>query len=231
MASVSRAISDPAAGAKTGAGRQRGLPFRCSWTFRAERRRALPIGPPLKAMAPSTSWAAHGLQREVIQSFRQVRNKAMFRFSFFCVAVFLSAWLVGCGASRPAGAKVTGAVTVNGKPLPGGSVFMESEDGKLSDTGPIDDNGNYVVANAPLGKVRIALLLPEPPPPAPPALKGDAGKGPKLPDDVKGAISKELAAILPKVPAKYKKAADSGLTFEVKNVATQTYDIPIKGGK
>ena len=133
--------------------------------------------------------------------------------------------ITGCNNGPHAGAKVTGTVKLDGKALPGGSVLMESADGKFKDAGVIGADGSFTVANAPLGKVKVALIIPDAPVlPEPPA-----GKGPEKPADLPKSgekLSRESLVMLAKVPAKYRDANQSGLSFEVGS-SNQPYDIAI----
>ena len=69
--------------------------------------------------------------------------------------------LVGCGGgssieeSRTA---LSGTVTVNGQPLPGGSVsIVSAEDPRFRVTTMIQEGGAFSVANAPRGAVKLAV--------------------------------------------------------------------------
>jgi hypothetical protein len=58
----------------------------------------------------------------------------------------------GCGRTG----KVSGTVTFQGKPLPGGKIIFYSEEGRPSGTGFIED-GRYEVADAPVGPCKIVV--------------------------------------------------------------------------
>src|SRR5687767_10562607 len=120
--------------------------------------------------------------------------------SVFVLAVI--AMSAGCG-QRLAGGKVSGKVSLDGQAIPAGAVFMASADGKRYDSGPIHSDGTYVIPNAPLGAVKIGLVIPSPPPVLPPM--------PKLPDapEIKAPateekLSAQAVALLAKIPARYK---------------------------
>ncbi len=138
--------------------------------------------------------------------------------------------IMGCGPGRFPGAKVTGTVTVDGKPLPAGSVLMESADGKFNDSGPINSSGEFTVDNAPLGKVKVCLLLPA-------VFAVDDPKGPKtaLPENKKAPheehvqkMPKETSTLLSKVPAEYKEIKTTKVTFEVQSGSNSPLEIAIK---
>jgi hypothetical protein len=147
--------------------------------------------------------------------------------SLITIASFTLA--IGCGDSRHAGSKVSGTVTIDGKAIEGGSVYMESEDGKFNDAGPIGTGGAYTVNNAPLGKLKVSLLLPPPPPPAPPATPKGAPQ-PETPKDLPKSdkLSKESYDLISKIPAKYKEVSKSGLSLTVVSGTNPPYDISIK---
>lgn len=65
---------------------------------------------------------------------------------------------VGCGGGRPI-AKLSGKVTMEGKPFEYGIVKVVSEDEKAQGSGEIQKGGEYTVANAPIGKVRIMIIV------------------------------------------------------------------------
>ena len=79
-------------------------------------------------------------------------------------AAFLVAWLaigvVGCGRTEQG--QVSGKVTFGGQPIPFGSIAFSGPDGGMA-SGMIQ-NGNYLVAEAPLGEAKVAIQsLPTPP--------------------------------------------------------------------
>lgn len=147
--------------------------------------------------------------------------------SFRSVCALSLCLALGCGGKEPGTAKVAGKVTLDKVPIELGSVIIMTEDGKRSGSGAIGAGGAYLVPNAPLGKVKIALSLP--PPLAPPNVpdapeikddpkkmdKGDQGrKGVELPRNVQAAIESG-AKLTAKVPPVYLSAAKSPLRFTV----------------
>lgn len=74
----------------------------------------------------------------------------------------LSFTLAGCGRGQRPRAKLTGKVTLDGHRVTIGAVTVYAEDGQGEPgEGQIDKDGNYVVANAPVGKVKIRILKPD----------------------------------------------------------------------
>jgi hypothetical protein len=137
--------------------------------------------------------------------------------------------VVGCSGGGNPGTKITGSVTVDGKPLTLGSLVIESDDGKFHDSGPIDGEGNFFVGNAPFGKAKVRIQIP----PLPDDLTDskskqppkEAPKGPK--DGGAPVISKEAAALAKKIPAKYLDAAKTDYFIEVKNGDNSPFKIEI----
>src|SRR5262245_1302986 len=68
-----------------------------------------------------------------------------------CVAL---AVLLCAGCSRSA--TVSGKVTYKSEPVKRGEISFVAADGRSVST-PIDDDGNYVVANVPTGEVRVLV--------------------------------------------------------------------------
>src|SRR4051812_20209294 len=121
--------------------------------------------------------------------------------------------LAGCGA--PTG-DISGKVTLNGKPLPGGFVaFLSSGDNPAAVSGVIQPDGTYSVSRVPVGAVAITIQ----------GVRGPAqGAGPMLPG-AKSAPPPEVGKGDPVfVPYKYGNAETSGLTYTVEK-GTQTHDI------
>lgn len=81
-------------------------------------------------------------------------------------AIFLAVLLLGaagCGGIKSG--KVSGTVTFQGKPMPGGYInfYSVASDGRLltQRSGPIGDDGAYSVDKVPVGDVKITV---QPPP-------------------------------------------------------------------
>ena len=109
-----------------------------------------------------------------------------------------------------------------------GNVLFVSEDDTLTASAPLHGDGAYVLKEAPLGKVRVAVqtLMYRNMAAPPPATGGapDAGppgsKGMMLPDpSVRGLVHKAI-------PEKYEKVETSGLT-EVVSQGDQQIDLPL----
>jgi len=145
-----------------------------------------------------------------------------------CVLVLLSG---GCtGKSK---ARVKGTITFkNGQPMSGGTVTFVAAD-KRQGTTHIDAKGNYDLADAPVGDVRIYLTVPPPamgpsagkqePPPGTGKMKSPDGGGPPDP----GASSTVDPRNVSRVPEKYLSPDSSGLTYTVTR-GEQTHPITLE---
>ena len=125
-------------------------------------------------------------------------------------AVFLGLLLVGCGGSADS-ARLTGQVSLDGKAVEAGSIQVVSEDGKAHDTAIIGKEGKYEFSKAPLGKVKLAILVPlegelAPPPPPAALKKVQLDNKESLPEDLKLAIK-----MAQKIPKAYMNARTSGI--------------------
>ena len=129
------------------------------------------------------------------------------------MTVALIASLSGCGHSGPEIARVSGTVTLDGKPLPEAFVFFRHADGGRISEAFTDNSGRYTLnysndeSGAMVGSntVRISTFIE--------AVREDSGA------IVKGTNKKEL------VPAKYNKQSE--LTVEVKS-GKNTLDFDLK---
>jgi hypothetical protein len=122
----------------------------------------------------------------------------------------------GDGVNR--GGKLTGTITIDGKPVGGGEVIILSADGKHSMSGRIRNSGAYEILEPPLGPCKLAVItspLKEVPPPS-------KKKGPVDFTDPKTGEWPIYVA----VPEKYEKPDTSGLVVEVKG-GDQSHDIPL----
>lgn len=162
--------------------------------------------------------------------------QAWFRGAAALVLVGLIA-AVGCGGGSKARGIVKGSVTFKGKKLNAGMVTFSAKDGRAG-TGSIDDNGNYIVTDAPATECTVLVGVPArskgsgmtgPPgmgPPggmiAPPAkmpagIGGDKmGPPPKMIDPSK----------VVQIPEKYSKSETSDLKFTVRT-GEQTFEITL----
>jgi hypothetical protein len=122
----------------------------------------------------------------------------------------------GDGVNR--GGKLTGKVTIDGKPVGGGEVLILSADGKHSMSGRIRNSGAYEILDPPLGPCKLAVVTSSIKDVPPPTTK----KGPvNFTDPATG----EWPIYVP-VPAKYEKPETSGLTVDVK-AGDQPHDIEL----
>lgn len=72
------------------------------------------------------------------------------------VAVCAMVFALGCGSGEPALYEVSGAVTLNGKPIPEGEVTFVAENGLVSAPGPVKD-GRYTLQTT-AGKKTVRIL-------------------------------------------------------------------------
>jgi hypothetical protein len=112
--------------------------------------------------------------------------------------------LAGCGGTG----QISGKVTLDGQPLPGGLVTVYDAEG-VNNSGMIGKDGSYSVANIPLGKVEICIATAPPSP----------GINPNNPPRAQWGEYK-------KIPDKYKEKGKSGFSLDVKKGA-QTLDLPL----
>ena len=125
--------------------------------------------------------------------------------------------LAGCSSEPPVGS-VAGLVTLDGKPVGGGSVSLLAATGGTPVMADIGADGRYKADNVPAGDVLVAVI--SPPPDGDAAIvKNQGAKGPTAPPK-------------PKVqyPQKYTDPGTSGLRVTVKPLAegAVTFDIPMK---
>lgn len=81
--------------------------------------------------------------------------------SLFVCLVFI---IVGCEGKRESlNGTLSGKITVNGKPLSGGSIFGRS--GDLEFSGFINFQGEYLFENPPSGLIEWKIVAVPPPPP------------------------------------------------------------------
>jgi hypothetical protein len=120
------------------------------------------------------------------------------------VAVVVVA-LAGCDAGR---GDVSGIVTLNGAPLPGGMVTFVAANGQ-AETGRISADGTYSVPNFPAGPARITVIT------QPPVRLNE--NGPAI-----ETLGKYVA-----IPQRYRDPEQSGLTCDVKR-GPQQCDLPLQ---
>ena len=136
--------------------------------------------------------------------------------AFLGISLAISA---GCGSSsKPNEGTVKGKVMVNGVAANSDNVLFTLADGKFM-AGAIQADGTYNAIGVPLGAAQVTVIGPPPAPSGVP-LPNMGKDGPVAPG--MSAQSKPIP-----IPAKYGKAATSGLTYTVKSGAN-TYDIDLK---
>jgi hypothetical protein len=138
-----------------------------------------------------------------------------------CGALGLAILLaLGCGRGDGVnrGGKLTGKVTIDGKPVSAGEVIITGTDGKHSMSGRIRTDGTYTVIDPPLGPCKLAVVTSTFKDVPPPSKK-------KGPVDFTDPKTGEWPIYVP-TPARYEKAETSGLTVEVQG-GDQTHDIPL----
>jgi hypothetical protein len=128
----------------------------------------------------------------------------------------------GCGGSGT----VSGTVSYAGKPLKGGNVIFVGSEGKRSISGSIQEDGSYTLAKVPPGPVTVCVETESLNPGAkalarhytpPPGMQAPAGL-----DEGNASTAK----LYVKIPEKYSKPDQSGLSYTVKS-GSQKYDIDL----
>lgn len=149
-----------------------------------------------------------------------------------CLGVGLLA-LVGCGPDLKTRGVVKGKVTKGKTPLTTGSVTFWGPY-NITSTAVIDENGDYVMNDAPIGEVTITVAVNAPmgmgpgPKDQTEKMKKIAGEGSKDPEG-----NHPQMTIMPKTPKnvvrideKYSKPESSGLKFTVQK-GEQTHNIEL----
>jgi hypothetical protein len=133
------------------------------------------------------------------------------RIAHSVLAFSMLALVVGCGGST---GSVSGKVTYQGKPLPGGYVnFMSQGEQSVTKTSGIKADGSYSVSGLPVGAAKISVQglsarrLAD--------LPGQGGKDEKV-------QQQEVF-----VPPQYGNSETSGLKYDVKS-GSQSYEIELK---
>ncbi len=86
-----------------------------------------------------------------------------FRIQYLSVALFLClSMIIGCGEGGPSLGKVSGTITLDGKPLPNAIVSFVPEDGRRSSSATTNANGEYHLAyisqeGAVVGKHKVSI--------------------------------------------------------------------------
>jgi hypothetical protein len=115
--------------------------------------------------------------------------------------------VTGCGGPGT----VSGKVTLNGTPLPGGLVTIIDSEGQ-SRLGRITKEGTYSMSNVAPGMAQVSVFTSE------------FGGGVR----VKGDPPRDPYGPYVKIPGKYADIKTSGLTIDIKG-GKQEYDIPMTG--
>lgn len=124
-----------------------------------------------------------------------------------CALMLLTATLWGCSGEKPKNT-LKGKVTYKNEAVADANVQIQTAASGAAAAAKTDAGGNYTIeAVLPPGKYSVWVIPFEVPPPAPP------------PPGYKPADN-------PKIPKKYRSAATSGLTLEVK-AGANTFDIPM----
>jgi hypothetical protein len=154
-------------------------------------------------------------------------------------AVFFPAVLVlagGCGPDYKARGVVSGKVTVgkNKTPLTAGTVVFQNANG-VSASGAIDTEGNYTVADAPVGDCTITVSVPEGP--RDPAMVARMKGKMKMPGGVEGSVNPDggpgidimgkMPANIVRIDAKYAKPDTSGLKYKVEKNEKHVHNIEL----
>jgi hypothetical protein len=142
----------------------------------------------------------------------------------------LMAVSVGCGPNSKARAVVKGKVTLAGKNLTIGSIVFHGKD-NLTGAGAINKEGEYLVADAPLGDVKITISVPKPPPGGLAKMRMPGVKDTKSVDPEGTGKSISIMGDMPShivpIPEKYAVIDNSGLTYTVVK-GEQTHNIDLK---
>ncbi len=149
-----------------------------------------------------------------------------FPFALFVSIVGLI--LAGCSSSTGInkGGQLSGQVTIDGRPVTGGTVLLSSDDDRYAVSGFINEKGRYLVKEPPLGACKIAVRtshLTGSVRPRDGARQGKAGVGSGgmvLPDpEVEGMTHVAI-------PAKYEDPKTTPLTYTVE-AGTKEFDLKL----
>ena len=141
-------------------------------------------------------------------------------FSILSIACLIS---TGCGSSNT---DVSGTVTLSGKPLQGGSLFVFASDGSVHNT-TIDSEGKFTLTNIPLGEAKYGVMGTNTAisgKVAPPGRGGEEARGGRNPNPNTPAPRPEGTGTV--IPEPYRDPSTSGLTFTVKKGESVTLNLP-----
>jgi hypothetical protein len=148
------------------------------------------------------------------------------RFKYTPLGVVLLSLLFCAGCGQKTGT-LKGKVTLNGTPLPSGTVTVYGgKNDSITRNGEISSDGTYRIDKVPVGKVKITVSSAETP---------DLGQLGGAEVDVKDAkaLNKPQQGGKKKavpIPGKYGNNESSGLTAEVKSGEETTKDLELQGG-
>jgi len=138
-----------------------------------------------------------------------------------CVLLALGL-MAGCSQPNPsAPGRISGQVTLNGSPLPGGNITFHS-DGKGTYRSPIGSDGTYEVTDMPTGSMAVTVETESiNPANKPPAYTGSGGKMDKMAaermaaEKRQGASVKSSSGQYKRIPTKYTNPKTSPLTVTI----------------
>jgi len=136
---------------------------------------------------------------------------------------FLATLVAGCGPDFKKRATVKGKVTLDGKVISVGTVVFHSEQ-NITGNAKLDEDGYYVMNDAPLGECRVTVSTPRLPPQGMAHLKG-APTGPVMPGTTP-PDPQSMPSKIVSVPVRFSKPETSGLTFKVET-GEHTFDIKL----
>lgn len=120
---------------------------------------------------------------------------------------FVLLGIVGCGGSSKTMGTVEGKVTYQGKPVSGAQVMLQSPETGVADTGRLNDQGYYKIANPlAIGKYLVSVV---PIQDLPPAGSGKPVPPPANPENI---------------PVRYRTSDKSGLEVKVVK-GSNTFDV------
>jgi hypothetical protein len=139
----------------------------------------------------------------------------------------------GCSPGYKSRGTVKGQVTISGKPLYVGTVTFVTDDNR-SGSATIDQNGNYVMGDAPVGDVKVTVTVPKVGgmagmmggKPARPKSPVGEMKDPNNPSQGGPAAAPVDPSKIVPIPDKYSTVETSGLTYKVEK-GEQTFDIKL----
>jgi hypothetical protein len=144
---------------------------------------------------------------------------------FLSLALAAAVCAAGCGGGS---ASVSGEVTYDGKPLPGGNITFVSTEGRGGGSATLDPSGKYTIVRLPAGTYRVSVVtstlkpgigMTKPKNYAPPA-------GASNPAGYKPPENEDMSKRYVPIHADYESEKSSGLEFKVK-AGANTINIPL----